>query len=680
MEGSTLVQQPRRQAREVRVGGLVIGGDCPVLIQSMTTADTLDTEAVAAEIAALAAAGCPLVRVTVPHVRAAENLPAIREGMRRRGADVPLVADIHFTPDAAMVAADFVEKVRINPGNYADRKRFAVREYTDREYAAELERIRERFVPLVRKLREKDRALRIGTNHGSLSDRILNRYGDTPIGMVESALEFVRICRELDYHQLVLSMKSSVPSVMIAANRLLARKMADEGMDYPIHLGVTEAGGGLEGRIKSAIGIGVLLTEGIGDTIRVSLTEDSVHEIEACRALLRAAGRQAAGAGAAWRSAGDGPPWEPAAPPGETRRATHTIAIGSLACGGRAPVRVEARLQESPWSADGPGAAIEEARALLRPSDPAAPLAVAELLSIEAPPGARMEAFHPFADAVRAAAATVPLLVEWDLRSPGEIHALEPLLPLVDAIGARVWHERLPLLARLAKRTRKPLRIRVDAEEADRAGETAARCLDEGCEGICFLAIGAGAARRAAAALDAGEGTRGIPIFVELPAGAMDAAIAGGGALTDGCGDAIVLAGRPAEPLRGPDGILPSDPRDVAFAILQGCRLRLTRAEFIACPSCGRTQFDLQSTTRRIQERTAHLRGVKIAIMGCIVNGPGEMADADFGYVGSAPGRVDLYVGRRRVKQTVPEGEAPQRLVELIREHGMWVDPPEPQG
>jgi (E)-4-hydroxy-3-methylbut-2-enyl-diphosphate synthase len=674
-----LVQQLRRPAREVRVGDLVIGGRSPILIQSMTTADTLDTEAVVAEIGALAAAGCPLVRLTVPHVKAAENLPAIREEMRRRGLLVPLVADIHFTPDAALVAADFVEKVRINPGNYADRKRFAVRDYTDAEYADELQRIRERFAPLVHKLKATDRALRIGANHGSLSDRILNRYGDTPLGIVESALEFVRICREMDYHRIVLSMKSSVASVMIAANRLLVRRMAEEGMDYPIHLGVTEAGGGLEGRIKSAIGIGVLLTEGIGDTIRVSLTEDSVHEIEACRALLRAAERQTLPVPGTQGGTASDAAWNPPSlPPGE-RRVTRSIAIGSLACGGRAPVRVEARLRSTPWSAGGPGAAIEEARARLQPSDAAAPRAVAEILSVEAPPGARMEPLIPFAETVRAAGAAAPLLVEWDLRAPGEIHALEPLLQFIDAVGARVRPERLPLLARLVKRARKSLRIRVDAEEASHCGEMASCCLDEGCESVCFLAIGSEAARRAIGVLDAGERTRGIPVFVELPAGAMDAAIAGGRTLIDDGGDGIVLAGGSSEPLIGPHAPIPTDPTGLAFTILQGCRLRLTRAEFIACPSCGRTQFDLQSTTRRIQERTAHLSGVKIAIMGCIVNGPGEMADADFGYVGSAPGRVDLYVGKTRVKQTVPEGEAPQRLIDLIKEHGMWVDLPGPR-
>jgi (E)-4-hydroxy-3-methylbut-2-enyl-diphosphate synthase len=678
MEGSSLTLLSRRPAREVRVGDLVIGGQHPVLIQSMVTADTLDTEKVVAEIAVLAAAGCPLVRVTVPHVRAAENLPAIRDRMRERGVDIPLVADIHFTPDAAMLAADFVEKVRINPGNYADRKRFAVREYSDAEYDDELARIRDRFAPLVAKLKEKGGALRIGTNHGSLSDRILNRYGDTPLGMVESALEFVRICRVMDYHRIVLSMKSSVTSVMIAANRLLAQKMAEEGMDYPIHLGVTEAGAGLEGRIKSAIGIGVLLSEGIGDTIRVSLTEDSVHEIEACRALLRATTRrmqeQAIEAGAAPGS------WTAPPLPPQKRRVTRSVAIGSLAVGAGTPVRVEARLRETPWSSGGPDVALAEARACLRSSDPAAPRAVAEILSLTAPTGARMEPFVPFVDRLRAEAPSIPLLLEWDLRSPGEIHALEPLLPLVDAIGVRSLPDRLPLLARLAKRTRRHLRLRVGAGDAASSGKMVETCLAEGCDSVAVLAMGPDAAGRAVASLDAREATRGIPLFIELPAGAMDASLAGGAALVAGIGDGIVLAGDATEPLMGPDGAIVTDPVGLAYTILQGCRLRLTRAEFIACPSCGRTQFDLQSTTRRIQERTAHLSGVKIAIMGCIVNGPGEMADADFGYVGSAPGRVDLYVGRTRVKQAVLESEAPQRLIDLIKEHGMWVDPTEPQG
>ncbi len=653
----------------VRIGDLAIGGDHPVLIQSMTTADPMDAAAVVDEIGRLARAGCPLVRITVPHAKAAENLPSIREGMRRRGIHVPLVADIHFTPAAALIAADHVEKVRVNPGNYVDRKRFAIREYSDAEYEAELSRIRERFIPLVEKLKSRGVALRIGTNHGSLSDRIVNRYGDTPLGMVESALEFVRICESLDYREIVLSMKSSIPSVMIAANRLLVARMSEEGMDYPIHLGVTEAGGGIEGRIKSAIGIGILLAEGIGDTIRVSLTEDSVHEVEACRSILRSVERVRE------RSS----PREGVQDrPDTSRRSARRWGISPLEAGARFPIRVEARVQSSPWSADGPAAAIAEARALTRPPDPAAPFPPPEILSVDVPHGARAEPFADLHAAIRAEGARLPFLLEWDLRAPKEIHAIEPFLPWCDAIGARATLARLPILARLASRVRKPLRLRI--ETGDDGAEMARIAIAEGCRDVALL-VDANGAARLAADLDRDAATRGLPIFLELPAEAYDAAIEGARAMLEGIGDGIVLAGEATEPLQGPDGAYGTNRVALAYTILQACRLRLTRAEFIACPSCGRTQFDLISTTRRIQERTAHLKGLKIAIMGCIVNGPGEMADADFGYVGSAPGRVDLYVGHARVKQAVPEAEAADRLCDLIREHGMWSDPaPEGEG
>ncbi len=673
-----MFETSRRPTREVRVGPLIIGGGHPISIQSMTVADTMETGPVVDEIDSLVRAGCPLVRVTVPHVRAAENLPAIRSEMLRRGIDVPLVADIHFTPAAALVAADYVEKVRINPGNYADRKRFAVREYTDAEYAEELHRIREEFAPLVHRLKERGVALRIGTNHGSLSDRILNRFGDTPDGMVESALEFVRICRELDFHEIVLSMKSSVPSVMMAANRLLVRRMSEEGMDYPIHLGVTEAGGGLEGRVKSAVGIGALLLEGIGDTIRVSLTEDSVHEIEACRRILDAVERRSR------------PRTEPApsfatpmateAPPGGAgaRRESRRVLFGPVACGGTSPPRVEARLESAPWDPGGPDRTLGEALATLNPQDSATPQLVAEILSLKVPPdgrgGERIAALATFADTLRARAPGHALLLEWDLRAPGEIHALEPFLPWTDAIGARVPHafgatrERIALLSRLAARHDKPIRFRVDAEDpfipaSPQAREICAICAANGEPPIAFVIEGIGMARAARAiarALDADLVGRGIPLFLDAPGDAIEAAVAVGSALAGGIGDGLCVRGEPAR---------------TAYTILQACRLRLTRAEFIACPSCGRTLFDLQATTRRIQQKTAHLAGVKIAVMGCVVNGPGEMADADFGYVGSAPGRIDLYVGRNRVRQAIPEEEADARLVDLIRENGMWVDP-----
>ena len=385
----------RRVTREVKVGDVGIGGSNPVRVQSMITSDTMDTEACIRQTLDLADAGCEIVRITAPAVKDAANLEAIVKALRERGCCVPIVADIHFKPEAALEAARWVEKIRINPGNYADSKKFKIVDYTDAQYAEELERIRERFSPLVRLCKERGVAMRIGTNHGSLSDRIMNRYGDSPLGMIESALEFAQIARDLDYHDLVFSMKSSNVKVMIEAYRLLATRLDAKGPDwnYPLHLGVTEAGDGEDGRIKSAIGIGSLLCDGLGDTIRVSLTEDSVHEIP------------------------------------------------------------------------------------------------------------------------------------------------------------------------------------------------------------------------------------------------------------------------------------------VAYAILQAAGCRITKTEYVACPSCGRTLYNLQEATARIKAATNHLKGVKIAIMGCIVNGPGEMADADFGYVGGAPGKVNLYVGKTPVKFNIPQEEAVDRLVDLIREHGKWVEP-----
>jgi len=708
------------------VGTEWIGGGHPVLIQSMTVADTMDTAAAAAEVRELVAAGCPLVRLTTPSIREAENLRTIRERLAAEGVRVPMVADVHFTPNAALAAARIVEKVRVNPGNYADRKRFAVREYSDEEYAAELARVADRFRPLVAELRAHGCALRIGANHGSLSDRILNRYGDTPEGMVESALEFVRVCEEMDYREIVLSMKSSVPGVMIAAYRLLARRMDAEGMAYPLHLGVTEAGDGLEARIKSVIGIGALLVDGIGDTIRVSLAEDSRHEIAAARAILEAVARE--------RGEGDtlpGPPAEapdapelPApspgrlhasgAPAGSTRppvspvprrRPSRPWVLGALGLGGEFPVRVERRvlLHGGPLPAgviSGAGGS-EENRA--------------ELLSVRVPraAGAPPEEIAARLAALRRALPpgdAPPILFEGSIATPEEVRTLEAMLPQVDGLSlaldpafdpqADAARETIRGIARSLRNARKPVRWRLPADRTGRrldrldrpdhaehrpecppaavvAGALSALCHGEGLNTVGFLCEPGPRwvprMRSVAGALAAA----GDLLFLELPARGPSAALLAGAALLDGIGDALCLAPEfdaPAWPPGGRSWV--EEPVSDAYAILQGCRLRLTRAEFIACPSCGRTQFDLQQVTQIIRARTSHLKGVKIAIMGCIVNGPGEMADADFGYVGSGPGKVDLYFGKERVRAGLPAAEAPDRLVELIRAHGRWADPP----
>ncbi len=639
----------RRVTREVRVGGVGIGGDNPIRLQSMTTTDTLDTEGTIAQAIALADAGCEIVRITAPGKREAENLEAIARGLRERGVDVPLVADIHFTPGAALIAAEHVEKVRVNPGNYADKKRFEVREYSDAQYAEEIERVAERFRPLVRRMKELGRAMRIGTNHGSLSDRILNRYGDTPLGMVESALEFLDVCEAEDYRDVVFSMKASNPQVAIHAYRLLAARLAERspGPSYPFHVGVTEAGDGEDGRIKSAIGIGSLLEDGIGETIRVSLTEDPVKEIPVARAL---AGR--------YDARGPSPlPPDPGAPftddPTAHRRRPTRVSAG---LGGDEPVRVEADLGPVPLDPErAVAAALTELGGL---GDLAC-----EGLCVDVERSDELARVRALRDGFQKEGVSIPLSVRLPAAIAEEAAGLaERRVVRVDAktdlltlaIGADVeWCFEGPL-------PELPPRIAAALE----AGRPAAVSVwsDEPVQ----------AARLLVASLAAG-GAGELPIVLRHRADAFcdpDEAIVRAGAelgapLCDGIGDAVCVGG------------FGSLGRDVslAYRVLQGARLRTSWTEFISCPSCGRTLFDLEETTARIKDRTAHLPGVKIAVMGCIVNGPGEMADADFGYVGSGKGLVSLYVGHDCVLRNVPESDAPDRLVDLIRDHGRWVDP-----
>jgi (E)-4-hydroxy-3-methylbut-2-enyl-diphosphate synthase len=693
------------------VGPLTIGGGHPIVIQSMITSDTLDTEAAVADVKSLVAAGCPLVRLTAPSLRDAENLREIRRRLDAEGIPVPLVADIHFTPNAAVAAAAIVEKVRVNPGNYADRKRFAVRSYTDDEYAAEAARVAETLRPLVETLRDHHAALRIGTNHGSLSDRVMNRFGDTPAGMVESALEFVRACASMDFREIVLSMKSSVPGVMIAAYRLLAARMDEAGMDYPIHLGVTEAGDGLDARVKSAIGIGSLLVDGIGDTIRVSLAEDSVHEIPAARAILAAVEEEAgagagAGAGAVrppepippvgdgdqrdgagsndlgGREDSTGPAWWKARTDPQTRRHSRPWVLGGLGLGGAFPVRVEARVL-LPVGAPGTWSPA----ALLTGTEGEAPefVSVRPAADAEAHPSVIIEALDAFRFRLDPQQAP-PLLLEWSFFGQGEVHFLEGALPFVDGLSLAVTQpsghpdeNRVRLLARLLLRARKPVRFRLPASATApgaMAAHIAALCRGEGLNTIGFLCAPGPRWVERTRDLTLGLAETMDPIFLEVPPAGPLGALRAGSMLLDGIGDALCLdPSIPATPWPTGGRTWSEDPVRSAWTILQACRLRLTRAEFIACPSCGRTRFDLQSVTATIRARTEHLRGVKIAVMGCIVNGPGEMADADFGYVGSGPGKVDLYVGKERVQRSVAEAEATDRLVDLIRDHGRWVEP-----
>ncbi len=575
----------RRQTREVVIGdpkngGVVIGGNHPVVAQSMITCDTMDTTASVQQTLDLVAVGCQLVRITAPTVKDAANLQNIVTELRKRDCNVPIVADIHFKPEAAMEAVKWVEVVRVNPGNYADSKKFAIKEYTDAQYAEELRRIEEKFTPLVLECIRLKRAMRIGTNHGSLSDRIMNRYGDTPLGMVESALEFARICRKHDFQNFKFSMKSSNPKVMIECYRLLVARLEQEGVDwnYPIHLGVTEAGEGEDGRIKSAIGIGSLLCDGIGDTIRVSLTEDSPREIEVCGDLLAQIPKLANLHHSTFNLQPSFDPFH------FERRETPEIELNEqFKCGGEQLIRVV--VTRGTWDKVAPK---------IRPKDDVKPEAVYEDLNV----------------------------AEVDPTQDFGINCDTQLLTVKDGLN-------LPAITA----------FRLLAAKLKRLGRNNPILLKD------CLAFESSA--------------------LEPKIALLRASVVIGSLLADGIGDAILV--------RNESGAGQS--LRLAYNILQAAGCRSFKTDYVACPSCGRTLFNLQTVTARIKTRTEHLKGVKIAIMGCIVNGPGEMADADFGYVGGAPGKINLYVGKTPIKFNIPEADAVERLVDLIKEHNKWVEP-----
>ncbi len=651
------------------MGDVGVGGGNPIRVQSMTTTDTLDTRATVDQCERLVAAGCEIVRITAPSLREAENLGEIARVLRGRGVTAPLVADIHFTPNAALIAAEHVEKVRINPGNFADKKKFAVREYTDSEYRSELERVAERFRPLVRRCVQLGRALRIGTNHGSLSDRIMNRFGDTPLGMVESALEFLDVCEDEGFDDVVFSMKASNARVAIQAYRLLAARLEERSPGrpgLPFHVGVTEAGDGVDGRVKSAIGIGSLPEDGIGDTIRVSLTEDPVQEVSVAVALARRCEQR-------WREApapvGDpGAPWSDD-PTGYRRRATRSVGGVGFELGGDYPVRVELELGPVPSQPE--RSAGEVATALARLREVACEGLLVEVL--DPGDGDRLVAF---ARALEDAGVRLPLAVR------AEAVFAEPCVGnasrLVVPVGVLISQAQLAAAAKAAVEGRIPVEWELRGRHADLSGLVdlaLAASRASGLEEILMSVdtpLPVHGARLVAARLRA-RGAADVPIVLRHrrdPAGSeeealVSAAVDLGTPLCDGIGDAVALAGF---------GDLARSV-DLAYRVLQGARLRSSWTEFISCPSCGRTLFDLEETTARIKARTGHLRGVKIAVMGCIVNGPGEMADADFGYVGSGTGLVDLYVGKQCVARKIPDAEADDRLVDLIREHGRWSEP-----
>ncbi|MFZ3377547.1 MAG: (E)-4-hydroxy-3-methylbut-2-enyl-diphosphate synthase [Chthoniobacterales bacterium] len=632
----------RRQTREVMVGNVGIGGANPIRVQSMITCDTMDTEMSIQQTMELAKVGCEIVRITAPAVKDARNLEQILKGLRERGCDVPIVADIHFKPEAAMEAAKWVDKVRINPGNYADSKKFVIREYTDEQYAAELSRIRERFSPLVDLCKQRGIAMRIGTNHGSLSDRIMNRYGDTPLGMVESAFEFARIARDLDYHAFVFSMKSSNPKVMIAAYRLLVARLNEEGPDwnYPIHLGVTEAGEGEDARIKSAIGIGSLLADGIGDTIRVSLTEDSPHEIPVARGLIdnikKTSNIQPASAvdglrrgehptsnSESFREQGIELSFDPFS---YQKRASETIECDGVRLGGEELIRVVVRQTNFDKIAH----------------------------KID-----KMGDYQPEIIYENAR------IVEVDPRDDGAIAKLNAqrapqIVTVRDDVDLSVISAFRLLAAELSPRH--PILLKDALSRVNAENDEARMTNDEGSPNDRMTKGKADASLRPSGFVIPSTFDRQPSSFLHT---LLTAATNVGSLLCDGIGDAILVQGEEA----------PGQALRLSYNILQAAGSRIFKTDYVACPSCGRTLFNLQTTTAKIKAATLHLKGVKIAIMGCIVNGPGEMADADFGYVGGAPGKVNLYVGKTPVKFNIPEAEAVDRLKDLIREHGKWIEP-----
>jgi (E)-4-hydroxy-3-methylbut-2-enyl-diphosphate synthase len=644
----------RRRTREVMVGSVGVGGTNPVRVQSMTTTDTLDVEATFRQSVKMIEAGCEIVRITAPTVADAQAIGKIKEKLVKAGFSQPIVADIHFSPNAADAAAEFCEKVRINPGNFVDTKRFAVKEYTDEAYAAEIARIEERFTPLVLKLKRLKRACRIGTNHGSLSDRIMNRYGDSALGMVESALEFARIAEKNGYYDLIFSMKSSNPKVMIEAYRLLVQRMDDVGMNYPLHLGVTEAGDGEDGRIKSAIGIGSLLEDGIGDTIRVSLTEDPELEVPVCQVLAKPYHARPAQEP---RRESKQPKYHCADFYSYSRRKADHFDVGPIMIGGQQLVRAFLKVPET-MTADGLLAAFETQLKKAMGADP-------EIVEFSIKDEASLARFVSIREALRPETSRLAYYARVD----GPLALVLKAVPSADAI---CWVN--PVEGEYADYLKalhgKKIVNLVETEEASSAikFEAASRYKEvvtmtslRGTD-ICKLIQ--------EYRLLAANGLSS-PILLRAPREAtadeqvLRSATMIGGLLCDGVGDAVLI-----------DADLPFERNvELLYNVLQGAGVRITKTEFVSCPSCGRTLFDLQTTTERIKKRTGHLKGVKIAIMGCIVNGPGEMADADFGYVGGAPDSINLYVGKECVQKGIPFSKSDDALVELIKKHGKWVEP-----
>ena len=626
----SLTKYQRWQTREVMVGNVGVGGKNPIRIQSMTTTDTLDTIGTIDQSIRMINAGCEIVRVTAPSVKEAENLQAIRDGLREKGYHTPLVADIHFTPNAAEVAARIVEKVRVNPGNYADRKKFEIHDYNDETYAEKLDRIRERFIPLIQICKEYGTAMRIGTNHGSLSDRIMSRYGDTPIGMVESAMEFLRIAEDEKYHDIILSMKASNTQVMVQAYRLLVKTMVLEGMNYPLHLGVTEAGEGEDGRIKSSVGIGTLMEDGLGDTIRVSLTEEPEAEIPVAQLLVN---RYEARKNHEPIPEINSIPYDPFF---RNKRVTNTI----MNLGGEEVPRIVGNMSRKdlityhdliPF-----GYIYSENRDKWQISDQAVDFLFIGDNSIDFEiPGTLGIIQNHFSSEDKERHFSFFSLDQISLIDQNEISFV--------SIYSDISSSLLSEISQL-KKTIFVLDTNNEHGYADQR-RFFVECMNKTIQNPIIVK----------------RSYRHCSQDELLLYSATDL----GGLQLDGFGDGIWIDSSHDA------GYV----NETAFGILQASRSRISKTEYISCPSCGRTLFDLQETTAKIRARTDHLKGLKIGIMGCIVNGPGEMADADYGYVGTGAGKISLYKGQDVIKKNIPSESAVDALIQLIDFHGDWIDP-----
>lgn len=635
------------KSREVMVGDVGVGGQNPIRIQSMTTSDTTDVATTVKQIVQLAGAGCEIARVTVPSLKDARAVKEIRKQLKSQKMKIPLVADIHFTPRVAMEVVDYVDKIRINPGNFADKKKFQKLEYNDKEYHLELERIAELFIPLIKRCQQSGVAMRIGTNHGSLSDRIMNRYGDTPQGMCESALEFIKIAESESYYDIIVSMKSSNPQVMVQTYRMLAARFLQMGMQYPFHLGVTEAGYGREGRVKSCSGIGTLLEDGIGDTIRVSLTEDAVEEIPVAAWIAQYYNQ---------KSVAKQPlqPFQEFRNPFEySRMKNNSVQLKTYELGNQAIIRTEIGFHEIYNH-------YPEIIKFIQQAQKRNDMRKLESVHLGIQDDSDWQIL-PLLQKILSDSVTLSLQLQGSLYGK-EMDFIEQLA-LADKII--INQPNSELLEKLPTTVFEYCLDKIDGEQIQQMIPFWKRYKNR-----MILSLKNGNVLEYRKLLSLVHKEK-IPILIadridDFTNGIYSSSILGGGLLMDGIGDMLRLE-------------LQSQPHqqslDLLYDILQAVRQRTTKTEFISCPSCGRTLFDLQSTTARIKTKTEHLQGVKIAIMGCIVNGPGEMADADFGYVGAGPGKIHLYKGKQIVKKSIPAEIGDEELIALIKQENMWIEP-----